>query len=510
MAMDSQSLVRGQSSRIAHDSALYAAYCLRRYFGIGLLSLCPLVAVLGICLVAGVDEEVAAAVNTLAPLSFIAVLVWMTSHVARVSADLVWTGFVWFPIQSALFFGFGPLVEVLGAEATRRYIAGSPFAVTDWELLRANCLSVTGVTLVLLGFWLHVVLRGRTWRRGRSQAQSVTLNLQVALAMIAVGAAIKYLIVKPAQWSPQPAIIPGAVVGITAMIDVGMGILAFLGSCGGRFARTMLFVVWPVQFVLCVLSFSKMEVMLACFFPLIGSYAAHARRRRLVVGVLLTSIVFLAAQPFVSYARAAVYDRNGTINQAGYGDRLQILGSYAVGTTEGRAAESTEEADPQAWWVRLNYAGVQARAMSFYDRGNGNPALDTAWIYLIPRFIWADKPNLSLSAIDFHRLVTGDVRAESFLGISYYGDLYWQYGWLGVIVGCPLIGLVFAAMAARSLQSMRSRDFVMMPAVLLALNLSLIGPTEAVLNSVVGGTVIYVAYSFILNSAHRAMKQLSA
>ncbi len=66
----------------------------------------------------------------------------------------------------------------------------------------------------------------------------------------------------------------------------------------------------------------------------------------------------------------------------------------------------------------------------------------------IPRLLWADKPSIPVGQImnkKFH-VTDGDL---TYISPSHLGELYWNFGWPGVIVGMSLIGLLFGRIGAR-------------------------------------------------------------
>ncbi len=166
-----------------------------RLYGFTLVALVPLVAIYWAVppRLEGFQEFL----NSLAPFYFIVVLLFHAHHAFRVSSDLIWTGVIWFPVQSALFFGVGPLVEVFGSDITRQSLSGSVLSIEAADLFRANMLSSTGIMLVLLGFWVHLKVRGGVWREESLVGERQLPALKLALAMILVGSVLKYLIINP-------------------------------------------------------------------------------------------------------------------------------------------------------------------------------------------------------------------------------------------------------------------------------------------------------------------------
>jgi hypothetical protein len=66
----------------------------------------------------------------------------------------------------------------------------------------------------------------------------------------------------------------------------------------------------------------------------------------------------------------------------------------------------------------------------------------------IPRLIWPGKPSIQTGQIlnkEFH--VSED--AETFISPSHLGELYWNFGWVGVLVGMSLVGSLLGLLGAR-------------------------------------------------------------
>ena len=151
-------------------------------------------------------------------------------------------------------------------------------------------------------------------------------------------------------------------------------------------------------------------------------------------------------------------------------------------------------------WTRLKLSGPQVSAMELYDAGFRNRTLNTAWMYFIPRVVWPDKPILYGPGLQFYRQLTGREDAVSFLGLSIYGDLYWQFGWLGVLVGGVLFGWVLGVTSALALRAIRSENFIMLPFVMMALDLAITAPNKYVINGVIGALPIMIAYYLLFSN----------
>src|SRR5438309_4823484 len=60
------------------------------------------------------DSEFVEWVNALSPFYLIVVMLFAVYRILRAYPNSMWTPAIWFPFQSAIFFGLGPLVEVYG------------------------------------------------------------------------------------------------------------------------------------------------------------------------------------------------------------------------------------------------------------------------------------------------------------------------------------------------------------------------------------------------------------
>jgi hypothetical protein len=460
---------------------------------LGIYFLFPLIVLYWSMMFIKTSNDMIFILNSFGPIYFILIMVFIFYSTLKSCSQAILTGVVWFPMQSAVFFGFGPLVELFGSDATKTALSLSFTSINEYELLRANALSITGIFLVIFGIFLQMKISKNQWLKIENNLNN-NKPVTLALIMIILSGILKYTIINPSQWSGSEILLPASLTGLNGIIDFGFCILAIQIALGEKKALRIFTILWPMHIFLCILSFSKASILSAMLLPIIGFFIGNRRYFTLFIGCLLIVLIYPATQSWVSFARGVVEARTGSAGSAGYVERAIVLKDFLSPSNEAKAAELIESDTEEKWWLRLNYAGVQARAMSLYDQGQGNPMLGNIWVYFVPRFVWPSKPNLSLVAVDFYRLASGNPNGVSLLGISFYGDLYWQYGWMGVFIGCPLIGWLFGYMAANSLKTIRQRNYIMMPTVFMALVMSLSAPTEFVMGGVIGGSVIYFTY----------------
>ncbi|RBI68996.1 hypothetical protein DQW77_16095 [Roseovarius sp. TE539] len=456
------------------------------------------------------SRNVVDSLNALLPIYFMSVLLYLAWRTMRIMPAAIWTGLVWYPVNSAVFYGLGPLVEIFGNEITRAIMSSHYLSITEVELFRAHKLSVTGIFMVLLGLNLHMIVRPRVWilSAARQAAGPVFDPMKLGMAFLVLGASFKYLLLKPAQWGMLDLTVAGVLTAVGNLTDLGFAVIAYCAGRGNRLGKILIWAGLPLHVFISLLALSKLEVILAVLLPSIGYFLGSRRTGKLIRHLILIAIIYAVLQPWVHHGRTVIAERNGgNINLAGYGERMEILGGYLLSGSEREIEGAGEER--QGWWTRLNFSGSQAQAMNLYDRGFSNQTLHTAWMYFIPRAIWPEKPILYGPGLNFYRLLSGNDQGQSFLGLSIYGDLYWQFGWTGVIIGCFLFGWLLGITASRALRAVRAQEFVMLPFIMMALQLASASPNKFVINGVIGPLPIMIFYYLVLSSLLRVLRKRS-
>ncbi len=418
-------------------------------------------------------------------------------RIVRHCPEAIWAPSFWILMNSAVFYGIGPLVEVYGNPSTRAALLYSELAVSPSELTRSNLLSASGITCLISGFWLHVCANPGKWKAVASSqplARSYISPIHVAIAFVVGGAILRYLFIKPAQWGMIDMVIPGVLTSVAPILDVGFGIMTYLAVRGSPRLRCAIAICLPIHLLLTLLAMSKMELVIALMFPALGAYLGNRSLSRLAIMLAVIAYVFVPAQNLVHIGRAAILEKSGTINDAGYLERIDIVIDY-ISRQPDPVPLSYGDEQRQGWWTRLNFSGEQALAMALYDAGAAGSTLSNAWIRFIPRVLWPDKPIIRPLGAEFYN-ISVNRQGTSNLGLPIYGDLYWNYGWAGVIVGCLLIGWLFAAMSWRSIEALKKMEFIVLPAVLIAMLSAAQGLNNFVLDSIISRLPIYFAYLF--------------
>lgn len=460
-----------------------------------LLTLLPLLGGLPLLLDSSAASGMVAFSNTVAPLVMFVAMAGATIQTVRRCPLSLWTPYVGFLAQSAFFFGLGPLVYVFGNPATIASLSTGELALNPLELAGTNVLVEVGIAAALYGFGAFARLSRNdrtTAARFAARNRNIPLGQLAGLFLIA-GGLLRYGIMLPSQFGLTSITVPGTISALGNLFALGLALTGYLAvRRGGRWKLLFWALLLP-NVLLATLQFAKTAVMITLIVPAFGCYLGHQRFARLGAWLAVAMAVFVVAQPLVHYGREVIYEQTGTINRASFQQRFAITMDYVAGKRAGKDSDSTES---QSAWTRLAYAGAQAYAMRLYDRGIESSSMQNAWMFFIPRFVWPGKPIMTGPGADFYHIVTGN--RGSFLGLSIYGDAYWQAGWPGVAGFSFAIGLLFGWLSRNSLRWMATGAMLYFPLVLFALMLGLLGPTRYLSNGIVGPIPIYLAYMLVI------------
>lgn len=149
--------------------------------------------------------------------------------------------------------------------------------------------------------------------------------------------------------------------------------------------------------------------------------------------------------PFFQAYRGAIHGnvtRTAVVENFGKILEKTIAAKDKVNTGRDRAQTFLERSS-----VKASVEIVVARA------GNGVPfqqgyTLSPILAAFVPKLVWSEKvrvPTGQLFNKAFHIADSDDV----YISPSHLGELYWDFGWTGVLVGMPLIGLICGWVGAR-------------------------------------------------------------
>jgi hypothetical protein len=148
--------------------------------------------------------------------------------------------------------------------------------------------------------------------------------------------------------------------------------------------------------------------------------------------------------------------------------RLQVRGEHGVSSlqtlqnlvsTLQSALQAHEKAD-------AGFGGAAYQTQSFWERaslkqsvelivqrtGKEKPYQKGATLTplvaaFIPKILWPDKPSVAVGQVFNKEFQLAE--ADTYISPSHVGELYWNFGWLGVIVGSASIGVLLGFVGTR-------------------------------------------------------------
>jgi hypothetical protein len=231
---------------------------------------------------------------------------------------------------------------------------------------------------------------------------------------------------------------------------LGVLILAYLYA---KYRRTPLFaliiVVVLVQIILGFVADFKGEAMQAGIIVIVVKVYVDGKLPKgwLLGGALYIVFVFPVFQSY----RNLVRGEHGVTS-------LQTLENLAA--TIEKAIQAEEE-------VEAGFGGTAYKGQSFWERsslkqsvevivrgaGTDKPFQSGATLTpiaaaFIPKLLWPDKPSIAVGQVFNKEFQLAEV-ADTFISPSHVGELYWNFGWAGVMVGSSLIGVLLGAVGTR-------------------------------------------------------------
>lgn len=200
----------------------------------------------------------------------------------------------------------------------------------------------------------------------------------------------------------------------------------------GLIVRILGFLIASVLVWLGILTTAKTAALLPVVAIIAGLWLNPATRR-LAIGTLIFGVVayFAVLAPLSQNARTSA---NYTGGVAGLSAAMKNL---STGASELKG--SNIDASPLL--RRFSSAPYQSYLIAQHDAGNRGHSLDEFWVALIPRALWADKPNVTRFGGDLYGAINHTTAVSSALAPTYSAEAYWNYGWLGVIIVSIIVGL---------------------------------------------------------------------
>jgi hypothetical protein len=163
----------------------------------------------------------------------------------------------------------------------------------------------------------------------------------------------------------------------------------------------------------------------------------------LVIGAVFVALAFpvLQAHRVISGARGT--DHAETARDLGKSLALALASSEKQSTARRRESQTFFERASLKGSVEKIVART-GNGVAYQDGATLAPLLTT----FIPKIIWPGKPSIPVGQLmnrEFHISIYRD----TYISPSHLGELYWNFGWTGILLGMPIIGFILGAVGAR-------------------------------------------------------------
>ncbi len=436
-------------------------------------------------------------INIAGPIWLGAALLMGAIQIARRVPDGVWLPLFWFRVGTVVYFCGGSLVPVFGSEASQASLT-ELFAFDASLLFKLNLITAWSAFLVLATsacidalFFQNSPSIVAHDRSGDNSDKS--RMLPIALGFLAIGMALKYLVIFPNLMGWTEIVVPGALVSLADATLVAIYLLTIWSFSGAR--KYLPYVVALILFEMAMglLMFNKSAVLFPIIVFSLGLLKQGVTPLRAGLSVAAFAISFVVLQPLVAHARIVQGMQFGNPTSGSLEQRWQMLRSYFDPASE------RFETEVQTTITRFSYTNVATFVIDRYDRGQPGDSLRGVFALLIPRALWPEKPVFAPGA-DMAFLFAGQIGNSISAGL--FAECYWNFGWLGL----PLLLIpwsVILTLASRfTVRVMQDRDWIYLPASFLALRMG--SRVDGLyINDVVGATAILVATAFGLGLAGR-------
>lgn len=370
----------------------------------------------------------------------------------------IWMPLFWFRIATATYFGVGAIAPYIANDETLVFIK-SLYSFSEQEALKVGLVNIVCIWTVLgVATFFRIppiaVLGGRI-----ISPQSWTIRFAAIFLM--AGGFVRYLIVLPASFGLLDNV-PGVIMPLGKSYVVGLFLLVLAGLRGNRAAKVCAIILLPIDLAVGLLTFAKTEVMLTLIVTFLAFLHGRITITRIMLGLTIIFGIYSQLDPIVHYGRAKGWRqfRDAPISLS---NRVELLRSYTD-----QQALPFELANRQTALSRLCYLNAAAMVIRYFDTGEPGWSMANAFIVVIPRFIWPNKPEITSVGKELY------TRATQYDGSSIspglFSEAYWNFGWLGLPILMIPLGVILSLFSRYSIGVMRREAWLHLPAVLLGVS----------------------------------------
>lgn len=376
--------------------------------------------------------------NYIVPGLLMVAMAWGNFRVVRQNISYLLTPFFMLRLAAIFYLGVGSIVPLVSNDQELNLL-DSFHIFSDADLLKYNIVNI--VFLIILNMtiplWNYIMrTTGRKDIRHVFTLDNANFSVRdIGVAFLAVGFLTRQVIIMPYLLGFRTGTFPAAMAQVAISEQVGI-FLCLLWALRAKSRLSWAILAYAtVSAVEGLLIFSKSEMLLPMI--MVGSafiyHKPNLARFAIVSVVVLTAFNF--SQPIVSYGRANLVLTGGGITApATPSERLAIVADYF------RTDNHTIDEDVNYATLRLSYAGTGTFVINEYDSGFKGNNLENWYAVFIPRILWPNKPNLTVSAMELNERITG--LSGSSVATGFPSEAYWNGGWWGVAIIALVVGTI--------------------------------------------------------------------
>ena len=350
--------------------------------------------------------------------------------------------------------GAGSLFNVF-APASAREMYDYMYVTSVEEAAKVNLVCLGGLIVLFVGIAAAFRIMPSTVANSTDRDRELTLSLGSPSAAIIISL-VGFTIV--ALSSIGGAV--GSFISIPAVLATFFFALEFSGLylVGVQFDRSVgmkLFAAFAFvsNLLMALVLLNKSAVLYPTLMFGLGFLTTRITLRRVILCTTLIVSIFVLINPLVQYGRTRQSMEYGSLSGGSIGARL----GYMVDYTNGDRLANVDD----SWAMsRFDFVMPASFVISQYDNGVPSDELATSGYMFVPRFIWHDKPLTSTSGLQVNHLM--GIQSDNQIGVTVFADLYWNFGWLGLLALFPF-GLYVGVTTVITRGIVAREDWIMLP-----------------------------------------------
>ena len=189
---------------------------------------------------------------------------------------------------------------------------------------------------------------------------------------------------------------------------------------------------------------SKELGMRAALLVVLASFLVEGKIPRAWLAAFVAFAVF-AFPVFQGYRAEIIMARGSSRAHAleDIGRTLELALAARDKAESGRRAYQRTESFLQRSSLKGNLKLVLAESGNGVAFQNGRTIWPIVTVFM-PRLLWPDKPDAASGQL-FNREFRVSADPRTYISPTHLGELYWNFGWAGIFIGMPLIGVLMGA-----------------------------------------------------------------